>query len=154
MDLAKFKYTLHHPTWSWFSINQFLNKWCVMPFQAHITTSQLKFRHAWHTHEGFNWRIWDFIYHRPWVGLPGILYFMGCPIFGGLCPASRKELSRDAFCPRILAFPVSNFKALDKLFYFILVLAISLIKLSLYYSVNIYFNNCCCFLIDAKQDEK
>ena len=72
------------------------------------------------------------------------------PVFGGLCPTPRKELSPDAICP-VFQF-VSAFKSLEKLFYLIPVLAISLIKLSLYYSVTCYYLFCCYFLINAKQD--
>ena len=45
-----------------------------------------------------------------YLGLPGVPYFTGRPVFGGLCPASRKELSRDAVCPvfRLFLFQVSK----------------------------------------------
>ena len=33
------------------------------------------------------------------LGLPGVPYFTGRPVFGDLCPASRKERLRDSSCP-------------------------------------------------------
>ena len=72
----------------------------------------------------------------PCLGLSGVPYFTGHPVFGDLCPVSRKELLRDAICPVFLtALLVSSIKILDNLFKFIFV---SLMKLSLYSSVIIY----------------
>ena len=50
------------------------------------------------------------------IGLPGIPYFTGHPVFGGLCLVSRKELSQDTICPVFRLFLVSSFKILDNLF--------------------------------------
>ena len=68
------------------------------------------------------WKVWA-IYTTVRLAKRPRTYFTGRPVFGGLCPASRKERSRDGICPiyQLFSFQVGAgaIKFLDNLFKFI-----------------------------------